>query len=428
MAALVRTLREHTMILACRKLTAVAALLVLPLVSSGHADVVTDWNIIAINASATPPNSILQSRVLAIVHQAMYDAVRTIGGSRLSYAVDLKAPSGASIDAAVAAAAHGALVKLIPAQRSALDAALNTTLSRIADPRTKADGVEIGAEIANALIAARSNDRSDAVVPFSPTPGIGRYRPTYPHNLPAILPQWGGVAPFVLKGFAELGTNGPPPLNSAEYLRDFEEVKSLGARDSKTRTADQTAAAIFWTVQTAVPWHAAARAAAGARKNSPTENARLFAMLSAATADSQIACFAEKYRNLHWRPITAIREAGTTNVQNLTPDPNWEPLLGTPPHPEYPSTHACFSGAAEAVLQEFFGSDVVQVDVTFPPVFGVTRTYRRFSQISEEVNDARVWGGIHFRSADTDGYTLGRKVGKIVVRDFVAVSTASGAK
>ena len=416
------------MILSHRKLVALAILVALPAVSSARADVVTDWNLAAINASAIPPNSILQSRILAIAHQAMYDAVRTIGGNRPAYAVELKAPSGASVEAAAAAAAHRALVKLIPSQRSALDAALNATLSRVSDARAKTDGIEIGAQVADALIAVRNGDRSDAAVAFNPKPGAGRYRPTYPHNLPAILPQWGGVTPFVLKGLAGLETKGPPAPGSAEYLRDFDEVKSVGARNSKTRTPDQTAAAIFWTVQTAVPWHAAARTAAATRGNSVTEKARLFAMLSMATADSQIACFAEKYKHVHWRPIAAIREAATINVRNLTPDPNWEPLLGTPPHPEYPSAHACFSGAAEAVLQSFFGSDAVQVDVTFPPVFGVTRTYAKFSQISEEVNDARVWGGIHFRSADTDGYTLGRKVGEIVARDFPTSSDLSEAK
>jgi hypothetical protein len=400
-----------------QKLTALAILAALSTVSSAPADVVTDWNLAAINATAVPPNSILQSRVLAIAHQAMYDALRTIGGNRPAYVVDLKAPVGASIDAAVAAAAHRALVKLIPAQRSTLDAALNATLSRISDARAKADGVEIGVQVADALIVVRNGDQSDAAVPFNPRPGAS-YRPTYPHNLPSILPQWGGVTPFVLKGLTGLETKGPPAPTSAEYLHDFDEVRAVGARDSKTRTPDQTAAAIFWTVQTAVPWHAAARSASATKGNSVTQNARLFAMLSMATADSQIVCFAEKYKHLHWRPITAIREAATTNVRNLSPDPDWEPLLGTPPHPEYPSAHACFSGAAEVVLQRFFGSDAVQVDVTFPPVFGVTRTYTKFSQISAEVNDARVWGGIHFRSADTDGYTLGRKVGDIVARDF----------
>ena len=192
-------------------------------------------------------------------------------------------------------------------------------------------------------------------------------------------------------------------MTTAQFARDFDEVKSVGARNSTTRTADQTAAAIFWTVQTAVPWHAAARAASAAKGLSLSENARLFALLSVASADSQIIAFEEKYKRPHWRPITAIRAATDLNIAALKGDIGWEPLLVTPPHPEYPSAHAMFSGAAEAVLRGFFGSDEVDVSVTAPGPFGVTRTYRKFSELTEEVDNARVWGGIHFRSADVDG-------------------------
>jgi hypothetical protein len=233
--------------------------------------------------------------------------------------------------------------------------------------------------------------------------------------LPVVLAHWGGVTPF-LKGTIGLDVKGPPPLSSLEFARDFEEVKTMGARHSMARTADQTAAAIFWTVQTGVPWYAAARAAATARGSSVVDNVRLFAALAAATADSQIACFEAKYRHNHWRPVTAIRNAPELNNPVLKGDPQWEPLLWTPNHPDYPSAHACFSGAAEAVLRAHFGSDEVNVSVTFPTLFGVTRTYSRFSQISQEVNDARVWGGIHFRNADTDGHDLGYRVGEIAVR------------
>jgi hypothetical protein len=195
-------------------------------------------------------------------------------------------------------------------------------------------------------------------------------------------------------------------------------VKSLGRRDSTTRTADQTAAAIFWTVQTAVPWHAAARSASAARRLSVYDNARLFALLSMATADSQIVAFEEKYQRPHWRPITAIRAAGRLGIPGMEGEAAWEPLLGTPPHPEYPSAHAAFSGAAEAVLKTFFATDAVPFSVTYPPVFGMTRTYSRFSEMSEEVDNARVWGGMHFRSADRDGSAAGRQVGERVMRDF----------
>ena len=234
------------------------------------------------------------------------------------------------------------------------------------------------------------------------------------------MPQWGAITPFVLRNSTGLDLKGAPAITTAQFARDFEEVKSVGARNSTTRTADQTAAAIFWTVQTAVPWHAAARAASSAKGLSLSENARLFALLTMASADWQIIAFEEKYQRPHWRPITAIRAATNLSIPALKGDAGWEPLLVTPPHPEYPSAHATFSGAAEAVLRSFFGSDEinVSVSVTAPGPFGVTRTYRKFSELTEEVDNARVWGGIHFRSADVDGTEIGRKIGEIVMREF----------
>jgi hypothetical protein len=397
--------------------SACVALLVQP-AGRAHADVVTDWNIIALDATAVPPNSILQSRVLAIVHGAIFDAVRAVDQKSAAYAIDLKAPAGTSVDAAVAAAAHGALVRLVPRQRPMLDAALNTALSKIAEGQGKADGISIGSQIADKIVASRSNDRSDARVTFTPKPGPGLYQLTPPYSMEAILPQWGGVTPFVLRGRSGLDFKGPPAITTAEFARDFHEVKSVGARNSTTRTADQTAAAIFWTVQTGVPWHAAARAASAAKGLSVSDNATLFALLAMATADSQIVGFDEKYRRLHWRPITAIRAVADLDIPTLTGDPSWEPLLVTPTQPDYPSAHAIFSGAAEAVLRAFFGGDEVRVSVTFPVPFGVTRRYGKFSEITEEVDNARVWGGIHFRSADRDGSDVGRKIGTIVMRDF----------
>jgi hypothetical protein len=389
------------------------ALMALVVQPSGQAqaDSVTDWNVIAINATAVPPNSILQSRVLATVHGAIYDAVRALDQKSAAYAVDLKAPAGTSLDAAVAAAAHGVLVRLAPVEKPALDAALNAALSKIADGGGKTDGINIGSQAAEKHVALRSSDRADRKVGFTAQAGLGFYQPTPPHSAAPILTQWGGVMPFIVRSRGGLEFKGPPPHGSAEFARDLDEVRSVGARNSTTRTADQTAAAIFWTVQTAVPWHAAARAASAARNLSIAENAKLFCLLSMATADSQIVGFEEKYKRSHWRPITAIRAA-------TDGDPTWEPLLVTPPHPDYPSAHALFSGAAEAVLRAFFGSDEVNVSVTFPGPFGVTRSYGSFSEITREVDNARVWGGIHFRSADTDGSDVGRKIGQIAVRDF----------
>jgi type II secretion system protein G len=396
---------------------ALATVCLLP-IARVRADVVTDWNVIALNATAVPPNSILQSRALAIVHGAIYDAVRAVDRKGGAYAIDVEAPAGTSVDAAVVSAAHGSLVRLAPAERQMLDAALNVSLSKIADGQGKTEGTALGKQIAEKLVALRSTDGAAVKVVFTAKPGVGLYQFTLPHSLPAILAQWGSVTPFVLRSSAGLDLKGAPALTAAQFARDFEEVRSVGARNSTTRTADQTAAAIFWTVQTAVPWHAAARAASAAKGLSLSENARLFALLSMASADSQIIAFAEKYNRPHWRPITAIRAATDLNIAALKGDIGWEPLLVTPPHPEYPSAHAMFSGAAEAVLRGFFGDDQVDVSVTAPGPFGVTRTYHKFSELTEEVDNARVWGGIHFRSADVDGSEIGRKIGEIILREF----------
>jgi len=224
-----------------------------------RADVVTDWNVVALNASAVPPNSIVQSRTLAIAHAAVYDAVRAVERSGPGYAVDAQAPSGTSVDAAVAAAAHAALERLAPAAKPMLDAALSVTLAKIPDGQAKTDGVSLGKQVGEQTVALRVGDGADAKVAFNPKPGVGAYVPTPPQALPAILPQWGAVTPFVLRGNVALEWKGPPAPGSAAFARDYEEVKSVGARQSSTRSADQTAAAVFWTVQTAVPWHAAAR-------------------------------------------------------------------------------------------------------------------------------------------------------------------------
>ena len=388
-----------------------------------HADAVTDWNVVALNATAVPPNAILQSRVLAIVHGAVYDAVRAVDRKGSPYAVDLKAPAGTSVDAAVAAAAHGALVRLAPAQRAMLDAALDAALAKIADGHGKTEGIRIGAQIAEKIVALRSADKSDVRSSSRRSPAPVSTSSRRLIRWPRFSRTGAASRPSSCAAGAALSSRARPPSRApssrATSMRSRASVRATAA----TRTADQTAAAIFWTVQTGVPWFAAARAASAAKSLSVSENARLFAALSMATADSQIVGFEEKYKRPHWRPITAIRAAADLDIPTLKGDPSWEPLLVTPPQPDYPSAHAIFSGAAEAVLRVFFGSDDVNVSVTFPAPFGVTRTHRKFSEMAEEVDNARVWGGIHFRSADKDGSDIGRKIGTIVMRDFPKPTT-----
>lgn len=395
-----------------------AAILVAALLATrAGADVVTDWNAVAIQATPYPTSAILQSRILAITHAAMFDAIAAMDPVGATYAVSVKAPPGASREAAAASAAHGVLTRLVPGARDLLDRTWKASLGSIPDGPGKTDGINVGSEVAERLVALRRGDGSDATVAMKYSAGPGRWQPTPPMNLPGMLPHWGAVKPFVLRSARQFEAKGPPAMGSPEFARDFDEVKSLGARMSRTRTADQTAAAIFWAIQTAIPWNAAARAAAEAHHGSLAENARLFAVLNLACADSQIVGFEIKYRLQHWRPITAIRNAAAASAK-LVGDPQWEPLLGTPPHPDYPSTHALYSGAAEAVLKGFYGSDSVALSVTSPPVFGVTRTWNSFSQMAKEVDDARVWGGIHFRTADVDAHDLGRRIGEYALKNF----------
>jgi PAP2 superfamily len=395
----------------------VIAALMSPMIATAQADAVSDWNALAIEVTAIPPNSILQSRVLAVLHAAIYDAARGGTPETPFYAVDLRQIGPISIDAAIAAAAREVLTRLAASRSASIDAAYQTALAKLADDAAKTNGLVLGKEVAERLLSIRAADGFDAKIEVALKEGAALYQLTPPHSLQPILGGWGRVKPFLVPADA-ISIAAQPPLTSPQFAADFNEVKELGARNSKSRTADQTAAAVFWTVQTAVPWFAAARAASAARPAPTIDNARLFAMLAVATADSQIACFKHKYEIMHWRPITAIRAAATSKIGDLVGDAAWEPLLGTPPHPEYPSAHACFSGAAEAVLRGALGTDSVQVSVTYPPAFGVTRTYTRFSAIANEVNDARVWGGIHFRSADVAGYELGKRVGEAVLMHF----------
>ena len=250
----------------------------------------------------------------------------------------------------MAAAAHTVLRRLAPAQSTAVDGAYKSALSESCRRTAKDERREAWAD---------SGRKAAGIAYCRRVRAEGRYQAERWARLLSIDAATLHAADLSSLGRGELvirlddsyKSKGPPRLDSAQFKADFDEVKLLGARHSSARTADQTAAAVFWTVQTGVPWFAAARAAAAERKAAVLDNLHLFALLSVAVANSQIACFKDKYDRLHWRPITAIRAAAVLKTAALLGDAGWEPLLGTPPHPEYPSAHACFSGAAEAVLR-----------------------------------------------------------------------------
>jgi hypothetical protein len=384
-----------------------------------YGDAVTDWNETAIRAAASVGISTgWQSRIIAIAHAAMFDAVNSIERKYTKYAVEVTPPAGASAAAAASSAAHAVLTQLVPEAKPMLDTALTTTLALVADGAAKDAGLAVGRDVAAQLLALRSHDGSDAQGAYTPGTAPGAWQPTPPALTPALLPQFGAVTPFLLQSSAQFPVPGPPPLDSAVFARDLREIQAVGARHSMSRTAEQSEVAIFWTVSTHIPFNAAARAVAATHGYSLVDHARLFALLHMAGTDSQIACWHWKYQKNFWRPITAIRATARAPHAALQPAPHWEPLLVTPAHPDYPSGHATYGGAAAEVLKAVFGDDRVDVSVTWP-AFGVTRTYTSFTQLDREIIDARVWGGIHFRQTDEDASALGHQIGAYAVQTWL---------
>jgi hypothetical protein len=398
----------------------VISFMLLMLEPEARADVVTDWTQTALKAANVagfggPP----ETRLLAMVNAAMFDAVNSAEHRFEVYAVDVRAPAGASMEAAAASAAHTVLTRALPVQKSIFDAALAATLVSIAESPSRAAGIALGQEVASKLLDLRKDDGVGRKVDYSYGSGPGVYQRTPPANAPVpAATQWGGVKPFMLKSANQFAVGGPPALTSAEFARDYEEVKQYGSKNSTVRTSQQTASAVFWAQSEMIPYAAAAKAAGDVKKNSLVDNARLHAYFSMAAADSLIAGFELKYKHNFWRPVTAIRAGATTANPKLVADASWEPLITTPPHPEYPSAHCLASGAMEKVLQTYFGEDKVSVNVVFPTP-GILRHYDSFSQMSQEVVDARVWSGIHYRTADEHGMKLGRQIAEYGMANYL---------
>ena len=411
-------------------LSLVAALFAIVLCGSARADVVTEWNQKAQQALLTAKTSpIASSRALAIVQVAVFDAVNGIERRYRPIHIDFDAPPGTSRRAAAVQAAYATLVKLFPAQKATLDAERDASLASIAsgeaaeNSQSIARGIEWGQRVADDILLWRSTDGfTPAPPPFFGGLGTGQWRPTPPGFLPGAGPQFAYMTPWALNSPSQFRPSGPPALTSDQYAADFNEVKELGSISSPTRTADQTEIAVFWNGNTPVSWNRVATAVAAARHATLSENARLLALLNVAMADAVISCWDAKYTYNFWRPITAIRLASTDGNSATIEDAGWTPLLVTPNFPEYPSGHATVSPAATVVLGTYFGNDS-EFTLTSETLPGVVRSYASFTQAADEAFDARIYGGIHFRSACRDGRALGTQVGS-----FVAANVAQSAR
>jgi hypothetical protein len=382
---------------------------------------VLDWNqeaLDAIQADASSP--LVASRALALESIAVFDVLNAILEAP-AYMVDLDAPDGISAAAAVAAAAHRVLSYSFPAQQAALDAELARSLAGVPDGPAEAAAVAFGRAVADTLVALRANDGWDAVVSYAGGTAPGEWRPTEPGYLPALAPQWGAVMPFGLASGDQFRPGGPPDIASAQYAAALEEVRRLGSATSAERTAEQTEIALFWadgrgSYTPPGHWNQIATDLAELVGSSAEGSAGMLAELNVALADAAVAAWDAKYTYGFWRPITAIRLAGTDGNEATTADEDWSPLLATPNHPEYVSGHAVFSGAAAEVLSDYFGDLAFSASSVGLP--GVTREFDSFAEAAAEASRSRVYGGIHFEFSSQDGLAMGQDIGEWVLNVF----------
>jgi hypothetical protein len=387
-----------------------------------RADEVADWNQITQQALLTSKTSpIASSRVLAMVQVAVFDAINGIDRRYTPIHVDFDAPPGASRRAAAIQAAYAVLVQLFPSQQAQLDDERSASLAALnkdedfEDEKSISRGIDWGQQVADDILVWRSTDGfTPAPPPFLGGTNVGQWRPTPPAFLPGAGPQFAHMTTWALNSPSQFRPPGPPAVTSDQYAADFNEVKEIGSNNSATRSAEQTEIAVFWNGNTPAFWNRIATSVAAERHLKLEEKARLLALLNVAMADGVIACWDAKYTYVFWRPITAIRLASTDGNPATAEDAGWTPLLVTPNFPEYPSGHATVSPAAGVVLGTFFGNDA-QFTLTSETLAGVVRSYDSFTQAVDEAFDARIYGGIHFRSACRDARTTGTQVGSFVM-------------
>jgi hypothetical protein len=384
-------------------------------------EIIRDWNATLLDAirvdRTAPPKA---ARSLAIVHTAIYDAVNSILNFGESYHTKIKAPRRASAEAAAAGAAYQTLVTLFPAQKLTFEAALATSLTEIAEgDRREQAGFRVGVQVANQILAWRSQDGSTAIVPYTPVHGRGFWQPTPGGSTTPVLPHWPNVTPFAMQSGSQFRPAGPPTVDNPEFAAEIDLVRRMGGKVSTERTIEQTDIAFFWAdgAGTFTPpghWNQITQQIAQANRTSLSEDARLFAMLNIALADAGIAAWDAKYAVNQARPVTMIQAEY---------DPTWLPLLTTPSFPDYISGHSTFSAAASEVLSCFFGR-TVPFSTTADPKSAVAGVMRSYSSVAEAANEAglsRIYGGIHVPCANQDGLKTGIKIGRYVVKKFLTV-------
>lgn len=398
-----------------------ALLLTLTVATAARADVVLQTNeavLGLIRRHSTPPP--IAARTLAMAHVAIFDAINSIDHRHQHFRVYVPDSPQASREAAALEAAYRVLMHVYPADRADLERELQENLEHLPSQTGRSEGVRLGKLVAERVIAWRAGDGSEASVRYTARNEPGRWRPTPPDYQAALLPQWARVTPFAIDSASQFRPADPPELNSERYARDLEEVQMVGAVNSPVRTDEETEIAHFWAdgARTVTPpghWNQIAQTVARQQRLSVVEQARLFALLNVALADAALVCWDMKYHCDLWRPVTAIREADTDGNDQTKPDPDWRPLLQTPPFPTCTSGHSTFSGAAAEMLALFFGRD----DIRFTSISDATprlRSFASFSQAAQEAGRSRIYGGIHFEFDNQAGLASGQALSQHIFR------------
>jgi hypothetical protein len=391
----------------------VGTLIVLSVVPAARADVVTDWNAKAdAIAAEKKTGNVPHARGLAMLHVAVFEAVNAIERRYAPYKLDLTADRTASKEAAAASAAYSVLLTLHPDRKPDLDAALAASLSGIAATPAKTKGIELGQKAAAGIVALRANDGSNAPESYRPFTKPGVYVPTV---VPAASTS-GAITPWVMTKGSQFRPGSPPALDSETWTKDLNEIREIGGRNSTKRTEEQTSVGRFWLLSGPRTYNPIIRQVALAKGMDVVDSARLFALGSMAGIDAFIAVFDAKFAHNLWRPVTAIRNADLTSNPATPRDASWLPLGDTPPHPEYPCAHCIASAAVSTVLETVAGNEVGEIVLTSPTAPGVTRRWTRLQDYRDEVSNARIYAGFHYRFSTEVAKDMGRKIGELTVK------------
>jgi hypothetical protein len=389
-------------------------------------DAVLDWNAIMVT-TVSGQNPFAQARLAAITQLAVFEAVNSITDDFEPYLAPITAPPGASAEAAAVAAAHAVLTFYLPLATPTLDAARATSLAAIPDGPSEDDGIAVGQAAAAAMIAARTGDGSSPPQFFQPPSlddGVWQTTPTCP-AAGGILFHWQNVTPFGIDSNAQFRSDPPPPLTSPEYARDYEEVLRVGAIDSAERPSDRAdVARLFLSLSAVGAWNSVARQLAQAQPPSLSENAHVFALLNMAMSDALTSSMETKYHYVFWRPETAIRAGDADGNDRTVGDPDFAPFIPTPCFPGYPSAHASASYAALAILQRVWGNGGHSLELSHPALPDIVVHYTNLKQITDDIDDARVYGGIHFRFDQEAGGKQGLRVGQYIFSHRLLPDTA----